>query len=214
MRHWRAQRHALIAGIALFVGFAVAAPREALGQTPPAVAQDLRLATSGTYTLDGSHTGVNWRVSHMGLSAFAGRFDRTSGQLRFDAADPVRSSLEVSIEAGSLSTPVDQLTAELRGVQWFNIAAHPAITFRSTQVERLGEARGRVTGDLTMNGMTMPVTLDVTWRGVAENPFSRAKTLGFSVRGQIRRSEFGIAALVPMIGDDVDIEIEAEFALR
>ena len=165
---------------------------------------------AGRYEIDPAHTNVLFRISHFGLSEYFGRFNTTSGVLQADPANPERSKLEVVIRADSADTTSPDLNKHLRGKDFFNVDEHPEIRFVSTEIRPAGDTKGKVTGNLTMLGVTRPATLDVTFRGGAVNPISKKFTLGFSARTEIRRSEFGMNAYLPVVGDNVALEIESE----
>ncbi len=165
----------------------------------------------GTYRLDPSHFAVLWKVSHLGFSHFVGRFDRADATLDFDPAAPAAASLTVTVETASLDTRLPDLDSTLRGSGWFDVATYPQAVFRSTAIAITGPATGSVTGDLTLLGVTRPVTLDVTFNGGATNLLTGHYTLGFAATGTLLRSEFGLTNLVPAVGDEVELEIQAEF---
>lgn len=169
----------------------------------------------GAYTLDPSHTSVIWRVSHFGLSMYTGRFNLAAADLDFDPDDPEQSSLKVEIEARSVDTGFKALgrdsdfDAEIAAV--LGAAETPKITFVSTAIEETGPATGRVTGDLTLNGVTKPATLDVTFYGGRKSPLDLKTHLGFAARGVIKRSDWGVTEWAGPVGDEVQLVIEAEF---
>jgi polyisoprenoid-binding protein YceI len=165
----------------------------------------------GAYRLDPDHVALLWKVSHLGFSRFVGRFDRVDATLDFDPAAPVASRLEVIIETASVDSHIPALDDALRGSDWLDATAYPQATYRSTTIEVTGADTGRITGDLTLRGVTRPVTLAVTFNGGADNLLTGRYTLGFAATGTVRRSEFGITNLVPAIGDEVELEIHAEF---
>lgn len=182
----------------------------------PAAAQmapssDPASVQAGVYNLETSHARVLFGVSHFGFSTWYGDLPGATGVLNLDPADVSKTRLEVSIPVASLSTTNAKLDDELKGPQWFNAQAHPTITFRSTTVERTGPSTAKVTGDLTFRGVTRPVTLEASFRAFGQNPMNKAYTVGFEVRGKIRRSDFGFNIYVPAIGDEVELIISAPF---
>jgi polyisoprenoid-binding protein YceI len=174
----------------------------------------LNAVTSGTYEIDASHTSVQFGISHLGFSNYQGRFNTASGSLIFDAKAPENSKLSVTIDAASIDTNNEKLETELKGDQWFDAVKFPTATFTSSKIEKLTDTTGKVTGDLTLHGVTKPVTLDVTFNGSGPNPFANIAQLGFSARGTIKRSDFGISLYIPMVGDEVSIAIESELQLK
>lgn len=170
---------------------------------------------AGTYRLDPRHATVNFRIRHMGLAWFTARFDGKAATLVLDPADPARSQLQASVEAGSVNTGVlnaqgerafDSSIGRALGQQ-----TTPSITFASISIVRTGEHTARVAGNLTMNGQTHPATLNVTFDGAAVDPLRGGNTvLGFSAYGEIDRSQWGVTQWQSFAGDEVQIVIEAE----
>ncbi|PPD26021.1 MAG: polyisoprenoid-binding protein [Hyphomicrobium sp.] len=184
----------------------------------PAIADPLADMPAGVYKVDPTHNSVTWRVSHLGLSNYTARFTSVEAAIEFDPAKTETSKLTVSIDPTSLKTDYpysdkknfDKVLAEDK--IWFNANVHKSITFKSSKVEMTGPKTAKVTGDLTLLGVTKPVTLDATLNGaMKEQPFAKKPALGFSASGQIKRSEFGMSTYVPLVGDDVTLLIEAEF---
>ena len=178
---------------------------------PPAPSTDLTNIPKGDYKLDPDHANVVFQISHLGYSTFIGRFDKITGDLNFNSAKPEKSKLKVTVDAGSIDTKVAALDEHLKKADFFDTAKYPEITFKSTKVEKLSDSTGRVTGDLTLHGVTKPVTLDVTFHGGGANPMMKKVILGFGAVTKIKRSDFGISQYVPMVGDEVTLIIEAEF---
>lgn len=167
---------------------------------------------SGEWTLDPGHTSVVWRVRHMGLSWYTARFDEAEATLDFDPARPEDASLSAVVEAASVSTGDADFDETLRGGSWFDAARHPELVFRSTRIEKTGEASGRVHGELTIKGETREVTLETEFYGGVFNPLEGREAIGFRAETEIDRTEFGVGRLPGnLIGDAVRIEIEAEF---
>lgn len=177
---------------------------------------------SGEYALDPHHTTVTVSARHFGLADYVLRFNGVSGTLNFNAEDPAQSSVIASVAVDSLDTPYTgerDFDAELQNSEWLDAAAHPTATFRSTAVERTGPNTARVTGDITIKGVTQPITLDVTYNAShAQHPMGfPIAMIGFSAAGQIQRSAFGVNSLMASeagndgVSDAVAIEIEAEF---
>ena len=168
-------------------------------------------AQTGLYKVDTDHASLTFDVDHLGFSRFAGRFNTITGTLDFDAANPARSSLSITIPADSIDTPVDELDRILKSDQMFDVDRYPEITFVSKEIERTGPNSGRVTGALTLHGVTRNVTLDVNFNGSAANPLTGNPTLGFAAKGAVRRSAFGLGTWIPAVGDEVQFEINIEF---
>ncbi|UXN02863.1 MULTISPECIES: YceI family protein [unclassified Bartonella] len=173
-------------------------------------------APQGNYSLDPNHTNLLWSVSHFGLSNYIARFDKIEGNLVLDPSDVSKSTLEVTVDPASVDTnhqsEPNKFNEELAGEKFFDVAQYKTITFKSTAIEVTGEKTGKVTGDLTFHGVTKPVTLDVTFNtALTPHPMTKKAALGFSAKGVIKRSEFGLSAMVPMVSDDVNLVIETEF---
>lgn len=166
---------------------------------------------TGTYGMDPTHTSVVFKLDHLGFSTYIGRFDTVGGTLTFDENDPTKSTLSVTIDTASINTNSEELEEKLRAEDMFNAEAHPQITFVSTGIEKTDDTTGKITGDLSVAGVTKPVTLDVTFNGGAPHPFSQKMTLGFSATAAMKRSEFGLDNWLPAVGDDVALVIETEF---
>ncbi|AWV15691.1 polyisoprenoid-binding protein [Methylobacterium sp. XJLW] len=193
--------------LALLVATPVAT--SALAQTPPT--RDPAQIQAGTYAVDPGHTQVGWRVSHMGFSNYAGGFSDVSGTLELQPKNPSAAKLSVKIPVASVTTTSAKLTDELKGDQWLDAAKFSDMTFVSTKVTPAGKDHAKVTGDLTLHGVTKPVTLDVTLVGAGVNPLSKKYTVGFEATGTLKRSEFGVKTYVPLIGDELHLTIAGAF---
>jgi polyisoprenoid-binding protein YceI len=174
-------------------------------QTAPAAVQ------AGSYALETSHARVLFSLSHFGFSTWYGDFSGATGTLKLDPKNPAASQLEVSIPTASVSTTNAKLDDELKSADWFDAAKYPTITFRSTKVTPTGVATAQVAGDLTFHGVTKPVVLTATYKAAGVNPMNKAYTVGFEVKGSLKRSEFGVKNYVPAVGDDVELTISAPF---
>jgi len=163
-----------------------------------------------TYAIDARHAQVVFGYTHFGYSRQTGMLRQVSGELIYDAADPAKSSVSVTIPIDALSTGVPELDQDLKGASFFDQAQFPNITFKSTRVEKAGSDGLTVTGDLTLHGVTKPVTLAVKLLKSGEHPMKKVPMLGFDATASLKRSEFGIERLTPMVSDDVDIHIAIE----
>jgi polyisoprenoid-binding protein YceI len=177
---------------------------------------------AGDYKIDKPHTTLLFRVNHLGFSHYTARFRRVDAQLRFDPRNLTATQLTATVDARSIETdypdPKYDFNGELQGEPFLNAAKFPAITFRTTQVEDLGNNALRVHGDLTLRGVTRPIVLDATYNGgYVGHPMDPTARVGFSAHGTLRRSEFGISGGIPAagtnlgVGDQVAIVIESEF---
>jgi polyisoprenoid-binding protein YceI len=178
-------------------------------------------SASTVYIFDKGHTQVGFSWERTGLSRQQGRFTDVSGTIEFSPEAPETSRIDVTIRAASLQTGVDVLDRHLRSSDFFDVANHPVITFKGTQVTKTGDKSGDVTGDLTILGVTKPVTLQVTWMFTGPHPLGKAnaayrdKTVSvFSAKGSLKRSAWGLDRIIPMVGDDIQISIETELITK
>jgi polyisoprenoid-binding protein YceI len=169
-------------------------------------------AKAGTYAIDPNHTQVIFAIRHEGLSTFYGRFSKISGGLTFDPASPQTSALNVTIDMTGIETHVDALDKELRD-SVFDANKFPTATFVSTGITKTGDNTGTVTGNLTLNGVTKPLSLDVTFNGGRNSPIPfQPYRIGFDATGTIHRADFGLDGMVwsGFVGQDVTLMIESE----
>ena len=162
------------------------------------------------YDLDPNHTRIDFSWTHFGFSHPMGRFDRFDGDFRFDPADPTKSSVTVTIPVSSIDTGVAKLDAHLQTADFFDVANYPTATFKSTRVERAGEHGLKVTGDLTLHGVTKPVVLDVVINKIGPHPMAGRAAAGFDATATIKRSDFGISNYVPNVSDEIRLSISTE----
>lgn len=165
----------------------------------------------GGYRLDPDHTALLFKIDHLGFSQFVGRFDRIDAALDFDPSDPQASRLTVVVDMASVDVNPPAFAEELRGPDWFDVERFPEARFESRTIEVTGEDTGIVRGDLTLRGITRPVTLDVSFNGGGDNLITGTYTLGFAASGTLERSDFGLGAYAPAVGDEVELEISVEF---
>lgn len=172
------------------------------------------LASAESYIIDSTHAHAGFRVSHFGYSTTLGQFRDIAGTLEFDQANPAASTVEVTIKTASVDTANDARDEHLRKADFFNVEQFPTMTFKSTHIEVTGEKTAKITGDLTLLGVTKPVTLDATFNQAAPHPMDNTRYVaGFSATGSLKRTDFGMNYAAPAIGDDIALIIEAE-ALR
>ncbi|NQE60515.1 YceI family protein [Caulobacter sp. RHG1] len=161
------------------------------------------------YKLDGAHTETSFVIDRFGFNSVIGLFAKTEGTVWLDEAAPEKSRVEAVIAVDSLLTANASRDEHLKSERWLNAAKSPIITFKSTKVEKTGEATAKVTGDLTLMGVTQPAVLDVKLNKIGTAPNNQKKQAGFTITGQISRKAFGSTGAAGMIGDAVDIRIEA-----
>ncbi|MFP1130846.1 YceI family protein [Asticcacaulis sp. W401b] len=166
-------------------------------------------AAPETYALEATHTEVVFSWTHFGFSKPTAKFMNAVGTLVLDEAAPANSSVEVSFAIDGLNTGVAALDEHLKKPDFFDAAKYPTATFKSTKVDVTGKDTANVTGNLTIHGVTKPVTLAVKLNKIGAN-MKGVKTAGFSATGQIKRSDFGMGAYVPAVSDEIDLVITAE----
>jgi len=174
-------------------------------------AYDASELKSGTYRLDPEHASLQLSFDHMGFSTTVVRFDAFDATLHFDKDSPHTSSLEVSIELASINTNVPEFDDLLLGDEFFDVGEFPTATFTSSDVYYIDETTGEVPGILNLHGVEQPVVLDVAFRGGAKNWVTGDFTLGFEATTTVQRSLFGLNKLLPLTGEDVTIQVHAEF---
>jgi polyisoprenoid-binding protein YceI len=169
-----------------------------------------------TWNIDPAHTQAEFSVKHLMIATVRGHFGNVTGTVTVQNDDPTTGNVNVSIEAKSLDTRDEKRDAHLRSPDFFDVEKYPTINFRSTRVDRAGDGF-RLTGDLTIAGVTKPVTLEVQDEGRARDPWGNEKA-AFSATTKIKRSEFGLTWNVALeaggvlVGDDIKITIEAQLA--
>jgi len=172
----------------------------------------------GTYALDPSHTNLGFQARHMAVSKVRGSFPKFEGTLVL-AENPEDSKVSVTIDATSVDTRDENRDNHLRTNDFFDVENHPTWTFESTSIKTVGPTEWKVGGDLTIRGVTRPVTLDATFEGVVNDPYNNHR-VGFSARTNINREDFGVAFGAVMeagglvVGKKVDIDIDAEATLQ
>jgi polyisoprenoid-binding protein YceI len=205
-----ARRSASIAAVVALVPLAASAASENVADIP-----------SGHYVLDPKHSSVIARVLHLGISVYAVRFDAVSATLDYDSAHPEAAKVQASVDPASLDAipipgndPSKQFARDFLKVDQF-----PKASFVSTRLQQGQAGRGTMTGDLTLMGVTKPVTFDVTFVGTGHEPLPvpfGVHAAGFSAVTKISRADFGSTYLGNdnLVGDDVTLEINAEFDKR
>jgi polyisoprenoid-binding protein YceI len=167
------------------------------------------------WNFDSAHSSIEFTVRHMLVSKVRGRFTKWSGTFQYDEQNPTASSVEVQIDAASVDTHEPQRDAHLRSGDFFEVEKHPHLTFKSTGVEKKGEGKFALLGDLTIRGVTRPVVLDVELGGRLKDPWGNDR-IGFAAKASIDRKDFGVSFNQVLdvgglaLGENVDIAIEIE----
>jgi len=200
----RPTRTVLLGALALSLVAGGVVAQAALTQTPAEV-------RAGDYALDSSHGKITWSVNHLGFSTYYGQFVNVKADLTLDPANPAASTLTATIPLTDVAPNDDRLKAHLQTADFFDTANHPTATFvsRSVTVDADDASQATVVGDLTLRGVTRPVTMEVKFNQ-AGTAMGAYKT-GFDGEATIKRSEFGINYAVPAVSDEVKLHIEGEF---
>lgn len=162
---------------------------------------------------DKAHSQLAFSVTHLGVSDQSGIIKNFDVTIKSEKADFSDAVVDVTGELSSISTGNEMRDKHLQGEDFFDVAKYPTLKFTSTGIKNVGKNKFKLTGNLTMHGVTKPVTLDMLYRGTTTNPMSKAPTSGFQVTGTIKRSDFGIATGFPvaMLSDEVNIKADGEF---
>lgn len=195
---------AAAASLSLVAGGAVVA-QAALTRTPSEV-------QAGAYALDSDHGKITWSVNHLGFSTYKGQFVNVDADLTLDPADPSTATLTATIPLTEVDSNSDGLDAHLQTADFFDTANHPVATYvsRSVTVDPTAPDRATVEGDLTLRGVTRPVTMTVRFNQAGPS-MGGAYRAGFDGEATLKRSDFGIDYALPVLGDEVSLHIEGEF---
>jgi polyisoprenoid-binding protein YceI len=205
--------------LALIAITAVATPVIAQQAMTKPGSKNPALVTAGSYTIDPNHTLVQWDIDHLGITPYFGLFGDISGKLTIDPKQPASAHVSVTIPLTKLTVNpalnehLQKGPATPGGKPDFFGPSPADATFVSTAVAPTGSQKAKVTGNLTLNGVTKPVTLNVEFYGAGKLPaqMGGGEGLGFTASGVIKRSEFGLGGYVPIVGDDVTLKIAAAF---
>src|SRR5690606_7657294 len=166
-----------------------------------------------TYTIDPTHTATVFSWSHFGFSTPSANFSDIQGKIVVDNAKPEKSSVNVTIPVSSINTNVKALDEHILKADFFDAAKYPNITFKSTKVETKDKKNFKITGDLTIKGITKPVVLDAVLNKQAEHPMAKVPAIGFNATTSFDRSAFGVGAYAPNVGDKVTVQITTEASI-
>lgn len=162
-----------------------------------------------SYTVDPTHTYPTFEVNHLGFSISRGTFHKSSGKIMVDTAAK-SGMIDISIDTASLNTGLAKRDDHLKSDEFFNVAKFPAMTFKSSKLKFNGDKLAGADGELTLLGVTKPVTLNVDWFACGNHPIAKKPVCGANATTTIKRSEFGMGAYVPAVGDEVKIAIQVE----
>jgi polyisoprenoid-binding protein YceI len=177
----------------------------------PTLKQEIVEIKAGEYKLDKEHAALLFKINHMGFSSYVGRFNEFDVSLDFDPNNIENSSIEAVIDMRSIDVNNPAFATALIGKAWLDTPNFPQAVFRSLSVQKIESETLRVNGELTFLGLTNPVTLNVKLNGAANNPLTRIYTLGFTANLNFKRSDFGLKKFIPLVSDEVAIEIQSEF---
>lgn len=208
-----------IPAAAIAFGLALSAPvmaDQAATPTLPGVVDVSRIA-AGTYAADPGHTLVSWRINHFGFNDYFGLFGQITGSLELDPANPEAARLDVTIPIASVTVAAQGLKEHLlspgkdgNAPDFFGPEPEAA-RFTSTSIRTTDDNTAVVSGTLTMNGHSAPVTMLVNFTGAGSNPMTQAETIGFEARAMIDRTQWGLTTFAPYVGKEVELEISAAF---
>lgn len=165
----------------------------------------------GSYQIDPSHATLLFKINHLGLSTFVGRFNKFDAQLEFDPANIAAAKLSAVVDMTSIDINNPDLEETLRSTTWFNTERYPQAIFQTTRVKVIDQSTAEFTGDLNFHGVVAPLKLLIKFNGGGNNLLTGSYTLGFSAYTNFSRSAYGMDYLVPAIGDRVEIEVYTEF---
>lgn len=197
----------------VLAGAAVALLAAGALQAQDALTKDPAQVRAGSYTLDPAHSKITWSVNHLGFSTYTGQFAGGTGVLQIDPKAPQAAKLEVKVDTTQVGTLNEALDKHLKTADFLDVANHPTATFRSTSVKLVDKDTADITGQLTLRGVTKPVTIRADFHQAGVNPLDKTYSLGFDGTTTIKRSDFGVNYAVPMVSDEVTLHLEAEFKL-
>lgn len=160
-----------------------------------------------TFKIDPLHTQVMFTYNHFGFSNPSALLSDVSGTIQLDQSDWSKSSVTATIPLSSMQTGVTKLTEHLMEPRYFDADKYPDITFKSTKVEKTGDKTLSVTGDVTIHGVTRPITLAVKVNGIGKNPMKPVTSAGFDADATLKRSDFGITHLIPLASDEIHVHM-------
>jgi polyisoprenoid-binding protein YceI len=166
-----------------------------------------------TWNNDDPHSQLGFTVTHLGITDVSGTFNDFDVQVTSSKADFSDASFELTAKAASIDTRVEARNAHLKSADFLDATKYPELAFKSTSIKKNGKNSFKLSGDLTLHGVTKPVTMNLTYRGTTQNPMSKATTAGFQLEGMIKRSDFNVGPGFPatMISDEVRIKADGEF---
>ncbi|MFT5135613.1 MAG: polyisoprenoid-binding protein YceI [Arenicella sp.] len=177
----------------------------------PSASSKLEALRAGQYALDKSHATLLFKVEHFGLSEYVGRFNQFDATLDFDPANIEQTKLEAIIEMGSLDINHESLSKQLLSSKWFDQANHPQAKLTAVGLRQVDKFNFELNGNLQWRGITKPIVLQIKFNGGANNLLTRKYTIGFHASGSFLRSDFEVKTYLPIVGDEIKIDVYAEF---
>lgn len=177
--------------------------------TQPATAPAAPADSAGSYIIDPTHSSVLFSVSHLGYSQTTGRFNKLSGNIEWNPAEPEKTSLNLTIKTASVDSNLPDRDAHLRNPDYFNADVFPEITYKTTSVKKIDDDTYEFTGDVTLLGVTKPLTTQVDFIGAGTDPWGGYR-VGGTTRFTIKRSDFGMSYGAPAVGDEVSLVVDIE----
>ena len=196
----------------IILSLLITAPLIAQGGPPlsPPGAPDVSRVSAGSYSVESTHTQIQWTVNHFGFNDYFGIFGNPTGTMTLDPAKPNDAKLSIDIPVSDLATSSAKLNEHMKGKDFFDVANHPSAKFVSTKVTVTG-TEAVIIGNLTMLGITKPVTLNAKFTGAGTNTFNKKPTVGFQASTTIKRSDWGMAYGLPFVTDTVRLRISVAF---
>lgn len=167
-------------------------------------------ASAGTYAIDPSHSTVLWHINHLGFSTFSGKWFVNEGKINLDKQHPEKSNMSVTINMKDVDSGIDELNDHLRGPSFFNVTKYPTATFVNNKVKLTASDSADVYGVLTLHNVAKPIVLKMHLNKAGVNLLTNQQAVGFSGTTELKRSDFGITSLLPLLGDDVKIDLNTE----
>lgn len=166
-----------------------------------------------SWTVDKAHSRLGFGITHLSVAELGGTFNSIDAKFTASKPDLTDAVIELTADVNSINTDNDQRDGHLKSPDFFDAAKFPTLTFKSTSFKKVADKKYKLSGDLTMHGVTKPVVLDVVYNGTSTNPMSKKTVAGFKITGVIKRSDFGIAASMPaaMLSDEVSLQASTEF---
>jgi polyisoprenoid-binding protein YceI len=166
-----------------------------------------------TWTNDDPHSQLGFTVTHLGIADVSGTFNDFDVMVKSSKPDFSDAQFELTAKTASIDTRVEARNNHLKSADFFEVAKYPSLNFKSTRIEKAGKDKYKLMGNLTIHGVTRPVTMDLVYKGTVENPMSKKQTAGFQITGTIKRSDFNVGPGFPaaVISEEVRIKADGEF---